>query len=511
MGKVWIVWAAMASWAGASTIYVSPNGAGTKDGKNWTNAMSDLSVAVSVVKPGDTILMQGGKYALAATVKITSSGTSASPIVLRAEDPYSKRADLDFSSQPVASTSQGIVLNGSWWKIEGLDVHHAGDNGMQISGGSNNVVEWCSFHDNSDAGFQIVHLAANNLVVNCDSYWNYDGPTSGGNADGFSPKLTLGTGNTFRGCRSWGNSDDGWDGYLKQTEAGQPDDITTTIEDSWAFNNGYYHGDPNSSKNSSAMNGNGFKMGGSANKDQRHNHILRRCLAFGNKAKQFDQNNNPGSMTLINCSAFGSGQNFAIGSEILATGKKVTVQNSVSLGGGSVKLVAGAVQSTNSWTTGFSAANADVQSTDTAGVRGPRKRDGSLPDVAFMHPAKGSKWIDAGTVVAGVAYNDAKPDLGAFESSGISASGRSRSFPEVAWFVDARGDASLFLSGREVGEVVIRLRDGSGRQIGVPRVVLVSPDSREIAVDLGRLPGTVSFCQIREAMGETRTVVLARP
>jgi hypothetical protein len=365
----------------AATIYVSPAGSGANDGKAATSAFAGPAAGIAAAKAGDTVILAGGTYALSATIKIITSGTSTAPICLFAENAFTKRADFNFISQGFGSSNQGIVLSGSWWHLKGIDVHDAGDNGMQITGGSNNVVEWCSFYQNSDAGFQIVHLGANNLVLNCDSYWNYDGPTAGGNADGFSPKLTLASGNTFRGCRSWGNSDDGWDGYLKELEANQPDDITTTIEDCWAFNNGYYHGDPNSTNNSSSMNGNGFKMGGSANHDQRHNQILRRCLSFGNKAKQFDQNNNPGSMTLINCTAFGSGANFAINSNILASGKVVTVENSISAGGGSVSLLSSSTQATNSWTSGFSVANSDFQSVDTAGVRGPRKSDGSLPDV----------------------------------------------------------------------------------------------------------------------------------
>ena len=51
--------------------------------------------------------------------------------------------------------------------------------------------------------------ASNNLILNCDSYNNADyvagsSTYDGGNADGFAPKLDLGTGNVFRGCRAWG-------------------------------------------------------------------------------------------------------------------------------------------------------------------------------------------------------------------------------------------------------------------------------------------------------------------
>jgi len=64
--------------------------------------------------------------------------------------------------------------------------------------------------------------------------------------------------------------------------------------------------------------------------------------------------------------------------------------------------------------TQFNVSHADFISTDTVGVRGPRKPDGSLPDINFMHLSKGSDLIDAGTGV-GIPYQDLAPDLGAFE------------------------------------------------------------------------------------------------
>ena len=62
------------------------------------------------------------------------------------------------------------------------------------------------------------------------------------------------------------------------------------------------------------------------------------------------------------------------------------------------------------------ASESDFISVDTAGVRGPRKPDGNLPDLTFMHIAAGnSKLIDAGTNVEGIKYIGAATDLGCFE------------------------------------------------------------------------------------------------
>ena len=122
----------------------------------------------------------------------------------------------------------------------------------------------------------------------------------GGNADGFSPKLDVGDSIIFRGCRAWTNSDDGWDGYLKTTGTVYPDGITTILENCWAFHNGYYWLDGTTT---ASENSNGFKMGGSALKDEAHNFVVIKCLSFRNKAKGYDQNNNAGSMYLYNNTA----------------------------------------------------------------------------------------------------------------------------------------------------------------------------------------------------------------
>ena len=71
----------------------------------------------------------------------------------------------------------------------------------------------------------------------------------------------------------------------------------------------------------------------------------------------------------------------------------------------------------DSWLSPFADATAaDFISIDTTGVRGPRKADGSLPEINFMHLARGSQFINTGTNV-GLPFNGSAPDLGCFESN----------------------------------------------------------------------------------------------
>jgi hypothetical protein len=170
----------------------------------------------------------------------------------------------------------------------------------------------------------------------------------------------------------------------------------------------------------SSGNGNGFKMGGGDNSNGdslRHNMVLKNCLSFDNRVKGFDQNNNRGSMTLLNCTAYRNGSyNYSIPGKrrVSAT---VTLENCIALGSTGVTLLNPDLLATNSWTSPFNISTTDFVSLDTTGVRGPRKPDGSLPDITFMHLSAGSPLINAGTNV-GLPFNGSAPDLGAFEYTG---------------------------------------------------------------------------------------------
>lgn len=384
-------------FAQPKVYYVATNGYDTNTGA-ISSPFASLTKAASVAVAGDTIYVRGGRFNVGSTITLSKSGTELNRFYLFAYP--NEKPVLNFSTQ---SSSDGIKVNGSYWHVKGIESSYAYHNGIAVNG-SYNIIENCSVHDNRNSGMQFGNGAAYNRIINCDSYYNFD-PPSGGNADGFSPKLDVGTGNYFYGCRSWQNSDDGFDGYLRPT-----DNITTTYENCWSFMNGYLkNGNPIETGN-----GNGFKMGGSDNKDLRHNAVLKNCLCFDNRVKGFDQNNNRGSMTLFNCTGFRNGTyNFSIPGVINA-GYTATIKNSISLQSQGVTLITETIQAANTWINPFTVSAADFISIDTTGVRGPRKADGSLPDINFMHLVSTSALIDAGVNV-GLVYAGLAPDLGAFE------------------------------------------------------------------------------------------------
>lgn len=230
--------------------------------------------------------------------------------------------------------------------------------------------------------------------------------------NGFAPKLTVGSGNYFYGCRSWGNCDDGWDGYLRGAN-----DMTTTMENCWTWSNGYLKDgtDPGSQAN-----GNGFKMSGGDNSNSEqlmHHNILINCVAFNNKNKGFDQNNDVGSVTLLDCTGYNNHTaNYRI-QRALNNGQTLTVKNCVSFDG-SVQLGSFAVQETNSWLPPFVVTADNFLSLDINLAAAPRQADGSLPNIDFLHLAPGSDLIDAG-VDLGMPFNGTAPDLGAFEGKQV--------------------------------------------------------------------------------------------
>ena len=63
-----------------------------------------------------------------------------------------------------------------------------------------------------------------------------------------------------------------------------------------------------------AGNGNGFKLGGNG---AVANNKISNSVAFGNPSKGFDQNNNAGGITVLNCTAYNNGaDNFGFGGSV---------------------------------------------------------------------------------------------------------------------------------------------------------------------------------------------------
>ncbi|UCG27732.1 MAG: right-handed parallel beta-helix repeat-containing protein [Bacteroidales bacterium] len=372
----------------SNIYYVSVDGNDLDDG-SYNYPFRTLSKALAMVLPGDTIFIRGGIYNQNATLEISNKGTSDKLIGIFA---YGNEIPV-FECQAVSG--RGFKLSGHYLHLKGIIVRNAGDNGIFISG-SDNIIDRCITTGNKDSGIHLTDGASENIIVNCDSYRNYDPQNNGENADGFAAKFDVGPGNKFIGCRAYENSDDGWDFW----EANEP----IELENCWAFSNGINQwGDPAFSGD-----GNGFKMGGNYSTGPRE---LRFCSSFLNVKKGFDQNHNIGPITLINNTAYKNGDRNVVVYEEPVEGVHVFINN-ISYQA-SNNFEASSTQLTNSWN-GFTINDSDFASLDSSGVRGARQTDGSLPDLPFLHLAFGSSMIDAGTET-GYPFQGSAPDLGAFE------------------------------------------------------------------------------------------------
>ena len=384
-------------------IYVSPEGNDLNPG-TIDKPYKSISFAMNYANPGTTIYLRGGVYELSSTIRPPRSGTEGKYINLLAypgEIPI-----LDFSKQSYSSSDRGFNLSKDYWYFKGIVIRNAGDNGINLSG-SHNIIENCIFYYNKDTGLQISGGGGYNYIYNCDSFENYDSATHGENADGFAPKLDAGPGNVFRGCRAWSNADDGWDFYDAQYEV--------ILDSCWSFDNGYniwgdlnYQGD-----------GNGFKVGSS---NISTHHLLMNCIAFGNKAKGFDQNHNGAGVTILNCTGIENhNKNFSF-PEVPQNGVDSLINN-LSFKG-DISIETSSVQLTNSWN-GFTISSTDFISLDTSLAKSPRTSDNSVSQTDLFRLARSSSLIDAGTNV-GLFYNGDAPDIGAFESdyiTGVNSAG----------------------------------------------------------------------------------------
>lgn len=380
---------------------------------------------------GDTVYIRGGTYSFRgrganadAGIYITKSGQSDSRRICffayRDEKPV-----FDFSGLSLESaTGAGIRIDGSsWLHFRGLEICNVpqpggkANNGIWCNPGSHIIFERLNIHHNAGPGLSIANGEGGNLVLNCDSHHNYDSKSSQGNgqnADGFGVHYQkTGPSTVLRGCRAWWNSDDGFD-CIHQG-------VAVVIENCWNALNGYKPGTMTSAPDG---NGNGFKVGGWGNPPSGYpnpvpRHTVRFCLSFFNKAAGFYQNHQPIANYFYNNTAFGNSVGFnMLGYDLSrrADAGMGVYRNNISMNDRTpVSNANGADAAGNSWDiSGLGITAADFLSLDTAGVFGPRRPDGSLPDLEFMRLSPDSRLINRGVDV-GLPFNGPAPDLGAFE------------------------------------------------------------------------------------------------
>lgn len=315
----------------ATNYFVATNGSDSNSG-TIDKPFATLGKAQSKVMAGDTVYIRQGTYRVteaeimehytagsttwSRVFKMSKSGTGPDKRICYSG--YKKERPV-FDLSVVKPENERVIVfyvSGSYLHFRNIEVvgtqvtivGHTQSECFRNEGGSDNIYEHLSMHDGMAIGFYIV-TGKNNLVLNCDAYNNYD-PVSdggkGGNVDGFGGHLTSPqyTGNVFRGCRAWYNSDDGFD--LINCQA------VFTIDNCWSFLNGY------TKDGGKAGDGTGFKSGGYGMSDNPKApsvipmHIVQYCLAYMNKNKGFYANHHLGGIAWYNNTGYQNPSNFCM-------------------------------------------------------------------------------------------------------------------------------------------------------------------------------------------------------
>ncbi|MZQ49076.1 MAG: hypothetical protein GT598_08730 [Bacteroidales bacterium] len=410
-----------------ATYYVATNGSDNNPG-TISQPFATWQKAFSVVTAGDIAYIRGGIYYPTGTGVwnvnagvgiIGKSGTASNPIRIFAypgEVPI-----LDCRNITINTDRGGISLyNCNYWHLKGLTVRRVDQNstprggfGFDLVSCNNLVIEQCVSYDNGGSGFRLVNESENNLILNCDAYNNYDYYTGGIHSDGIeisfitdrNPKRT----NTIRGCRSWNNSDDGYDfynnnGYLN-------------VESCWAWHNGFDKGG-----STPTGDGNGFKLGTTnGNVTSSPQRIVTNCLAWDNQAGGITLEQMNGAICVLynnTCYRNQVGGGWEAGIQGWSPENlRHILRNNISwanINANISQFGSNYIQDHNSWNSGVTVTSSDFLSLDPSGASGPRQSDGSLPSTDFLRLAAGSDLIDAGIYVS-LPFEGNGPDLGAFE------------------------------------------------------------------------------------------------
>lgn len=433
----------------ATNYYAKPGATG--DGKS-INTPGDLNnLASKTIQGGDSLFLMDGVYYITASVDVKTAAGTAEKMTyvgaMKGAHPIIDGYKMAYNNN---GQSNGLRTRVAYVHLYGITVRYAGFKGFLI-GGNYNKIENCTAQASVDSGFGVKN-ASDCTFINCDSFDSFDyqlggtsSPDFGGNADGFCDKQFTDRGNTYINCRAWNNSDDGWDLYKRGTNSpivlincitynnspeyydftGNPrletdkawfDSVEgktmTTSKghtDTWYRTHYYNNG-----------NKNGFKIGGAG---VATDVTMYRCLAIANTIKGFDQNYTQGNVKLYNCTGYDNKSNYHFGS---AQMQSLDIKNSISYYSHEpdpnpnserwkdIITTGNYTHSSNSWDlAGMAPVAEDFRSLDASLAASERDADGNMNIHTLMCLAPGSKYIDAGEVIAGYDdYKGSKPDLG---------------------------------------------------------------------------------------------------
>ncbi len=395
-----------ASTGFAATYYVATTGSDSNAG-TLAAPFKSITKAQSVASSGDTVSIRGGTYSSFTIAANDSSYNyvhklSKSGITYAA---YTGETPIfNFASVTTAKRVCGFQVTGSNIKITGIVVtgtpvgSQKQSENFRITGSS----ATCAFtnvvcHDTAANGFYFTSNGSGSCT-NCDSYNNVGTTsTSVGNTDGFGAH---GKSVVFTSCRSWHNSDDGFDCISAYG--------ANTYDHCWAYNNGVMVG--GTGGDSLGLKVGGYGLTGSIASPM-PSHTVKYCLSANNGASGFYSNHQPGKAadwtynTAYN-NGIGAWQteaytpgNFNMLEQTSSSdrsnvpGTREIVHYNIAYVGNIItnSALPSANVTNNSWTkSGVTVSAADFQSLTASQMTNARASTGALPTITFMHLVSGS-------------------------------------------------------------------------------------------------------------------------
>ena len=403
----------MVSGTTAKTYYMAPNGSDANPGTQ-ASPLATIARAQQLLAAGDTLLIRGGEYLIGANdimstqesiyaciFYFTKSGKAGKPICYFGYP--GERPVFNLSRvKPAGKRVAGFYIHANYLHFRNFEVtgtqvtittHTQSETFTIRRGNHHNTIENIAVHDGMGIGF-VIWKGADNLILNCDAYNNYDPVSehgSGENVDGFGCHVSdpKHTGNVFKGCRAWRNSDDGFDLITNYAPV--------TIDSCWAWENGY---DANLVRRA---NGNGIKAGGYAlrpiNKEAPSNTISN-CLAWRNPQNGFYANHHATGNKWYGNTAYNNGYNYDMLNQKSKTeatdvpGYDHVLKSNLSYHPRgrhyrNLNAAACTLENNSFLPSPLTLTADDFESLDASELSAPRKADGSLPDIRFLKVKKG--------------------------------------------------------------------------------------------------------------------------
>lgn len=406
----------------AATYYVATDGSDANPG-TLSSPFASLAKAQSMASTGDTVYVRGGTYATF-TIAATDANYNYVHVLNKSGITYAaypgETPVFNFASVPTNRRVCGFRITTtvtiSGFEVTGTPVgtQKQSENYRIDGSGANATFINCVCHDTQANGFYFTNHGRGSCT-NCDAYNNIGvAGTSIGNTDGFGAH---GRSVTFSYCRSWHNSDDGYD--CISTDQG----ASHTFDHCWAYNM------------TAGGDSNGFKIGGYGSGTVPATvpaHTVRYCLSANNNAHGFYANHQPGQAAVW---THNTAYNNAAGNFDML--ERVSVTDPTDIPGyrevlhynlAYLRTITrddndpAANETNNAWTLPVTVSASDFQSTDPTQMTRARQADFSLPEITFMHLVPGSD-------LTGLGCFDAPPAA----PTGLSAAADSDTSITLAW------------------------------------------------------------------------------